>query len=54
MVPITLTIGKWQQSYFRSSISLEAAKVRIAAVGISNDAFSEKSLVFTRAAETGR
>lgn len=37
---ITLVLGKWQESYFRKSFNLEAIKVNIVPVDISNDAFA--------------
>jgi glycosyltransferase involved in cell wall biosynthesis len=40
MFLITLAIGKWQESYFRTSLNLEAAKLRIVAVDIADDAFT--------------
>jgi glycosyltransferase involved in cell wall biosynthesis len=40
MLLITLAIGKWQESYFRSSLNLETAKLRIVLVDISDDAFT--------------
>lgn len=40
MLLITLAIGKWQESYFRSSLDLEAAKLRIVAIDIADNAFA--------------
>src|SRR5260370_4966094 len=37
---ITLALGKWQESYFRNSFNLEATRVTIISVDISNDAFA--------------
>jgi glycosyltransferase involved in cell wall biosynthesis len=37
---ITLVIGKWQELYFRSSFNLEAIRVTVVSVDISNDAFA--------------
>src|ERR1700751_779460 len=37
---ITLVLGKWQESYFRNSFNLEATKVNVVPVDISNDAFA--------------
>jgi glycosyltransferase involved in cell wall biosynthesis len=37
---ITLAIGKWQESYFRDLFHLEAEKLKIVPVDISNDAFA--------------
>lgn len=37
---ITLMIGKWQESYFRSSFHLSDDKLDLVTVNISNDAFS--------------
>ena len=40
MLPVTLAIGKWQESYFRSLFHLESENARIVSVNISNDAFT--------------
>ncbi len=37
---ITLVLGKWQESYFQNSFNLDAIKVNIVPVDISNDAFA--------------
>jgi glycosyltransferase involved in cell wall biosynthesis len=37
---ITLVLGKWQESYFRNSFNLEATKVNVVPIDISNDAFA--------------
>ena len=37
---ITLALGKWQELYFRNSFDLKAARVNIAPINISNDAFA--------------
>jgi glycosyltransferase involved in cell wall biosynthesis len=37
---ITLTIGKWQEPYFRSSFKLENAKLGVVSVDIANDTLS--------------
>jgi glycosyltransferase involved in cell wall biosynthesis len=36
----TLAIGKWQEVYFRKSFNLEATRITIVSVDISNDAFA--------------
>jgi hypothetical protein len=47
MLNITLAIGKWQESYFRSSFNLESRRVSIVSADISNDAFA-KSMWYLR------
>lgn len=37
---ITLALGKWQESYFRSSFNLDAMKVKLVSVDIANDALA--------------
>jgi glycosyltransferase involved in cell wall biosynthesis len=40
VLQITLAIGKWQEVYFRKSFNLEATRIAIVSVDISNDAFA--------------
>jgi glycosyltransferase involved in cell wall biosynthesis len=40
VLQITLAIGKWQEGYFRRSFNLEATRISIVSVDISNDAFA--------------
>jgi glycosyltransferase involved in cell wall biosynthesis len=40
VLQITLAIGKWQEVYFRKSFNLEAIRIAIVSVDISNDAFA--------------
>jgi glycosyltransferase involved in cell wall biosynthesis len=40
MLPVTLAIGKWQETYFRSLFHFEPGKATIVSVNISNDAFT--------------
>jgi glycosyltransferase involved in cell wall biosynthesis len=40
VLQITLAIGKWQELYFRKSFNLEATRITIVSVDISNDAFA--------------
>jgi glycosyltransferase involved in cell wall biosynthesis len=37
---ITLALGKWQELYFRNSFDVKTARVTIASINISNDAFA--------------
>lgn len=40
MAQITLVLGKWQRSYFQKSFHLDAEKIRVVSIDISNDAFA--------------
>jgi glycosyltransferase involved in cell wall biosynthesis len=40
MFHITIALGRWQEPYFRKSFNLEAIKVTIVSIDISNDAFA--------------
>jgi len=40
MTQITLVLGKWQRYYFQKSFNLDAEKIRVVCIDISNDAFA--------------
>jgi glycosyltransferase involved in cell wall biosynthesis len=40
VLQITLALGKWQEAYFRKSFNLEATRITVVSVNISNDAFA--------------